>query len=70
MQSGVLYGYLGLVEGTIARMKQEMGEGVRVVATGGLARVIAPQTQMIDHLDPDLTLHGLRIIHELNSPRV
>lgn len=67
IQSGLLFGYVGLVEGMVARFKAELGPGTRVVATGGLAEVIARETDVIDVVDPWLTLHGLRIIYELNQ---
>jgi type III pantothenate kinase len=66
MQSGLMFGYVGLVEGMVARFKDELGPGTCVVATGGLAEVIARETDAIDIVDPWLTLHGLRIVHELN----
>lgn len=67
MQSGILFGYVGLIEGIVNRMKDELGEGVTVIGTGGYADVIAKETDVIDKVDPDLTLVGLRLIHELNS---
>jgi type III pantothenate kinase len=66
IQSGLLFGYVGLVEGMVARFKAELGPETRIVATGGLAEVIARETEVIDVVDPWLTLHGLRIIYELN----
>ncbi|HHS98051.1 MAG TPA: type III pantothenate kinase [Chloroflexi bacterium] len=66
IQSGLLFGYVGLVEGMVARFKAELGPETRVIATGGLAGVIAQETDVIDVVDPWLTLHGLRIIYELN----
>jgi type III pantothenate kinase len=66
MQSGLLFGYAGLVEGMVARFKADLGSGTCVVATGGLAEIIARETEVIDVVDPWLTLHGLRIIYELN----
>ncbi len=66
MQSGLFYGYVGLVEGIVQRMRRELGEPVACVATGGLAEMIAPETSAIDAVDRDLTLHGLRIIWERN----
>ncbi len=66
IQSGLLFGYVGLVEGMVARFKAELGPQTCVVATGGLAEVIARETEVIDVVDPWLTLHGLRIIYELN----
>ncbi len=65
MQSGILFGYVGLVEGLITRFHQELGPS-RVVATGGLAEIIARETKMIEVVDPRLTLEGLRLIYELN----
>ena len=67
MQSGLLFGYVGLVEGMVARFKAELGPETRIIATGGLAEVIAQETDVIDVVDPWLTLHGLRIIYELNQ---
>ncbi|MBI4321326.1 MAG: type III pantothenate kinase [Chloroflexi bacterium] len=65
MQSGILFGYVGLVEGLITRFVQELGPS-RVVATGGLAEIIAKETRMIEVVNPGLTLEGLRLIYELN----
>jgi type III pantothenate kinase len=62
MQSGLFYGYVGLVEGIVHRMRQELGVESASVATGGLAEMIAPETAAIDVVDRDLTLHGLRTI--------
>ncbi|MBI9043919.1 MAG: type III pantothenate kinase [Anaerolineaceae bacterium] len=67
IQSGLLFGYIGLVEGMVKRFRQELGEKTRVIATGGLANVIAPETKAIDIIAPWLTLDGLRIIWELNQ---
>ena len=66
MQSGMIFGYVGLVEGLITRFHQELGKA-RVVATGGLADIIARETPMIDVVDDRLTLYGLRLIYELNK---
>jgi len=67
LQAGVLYGYVGQVNYIVERMKAELGEpNTQVVATGGLARLIATRTHVIDHLDGLLTLKGLRIIYEKN----
>lgn len=69
MQSGVILGYASLVEGMVGRIRREMGEmgkKVKVISTGGLARVIAPNTNCMDIVDPNLTLDGLRLIYELN----
>lgn len=68
MQSGILFGYVGMIEGMIARMRNEMSEpNARVIATGGLASMLAPQTQVIERVEPDLILDGLRIIFDRNS---
>lgn len=66
MQAGLFYGYVGLVEGIVDRLKRELPAAPVTVATGGLAGVIAPDTRGIDHIEPDLTLHGLRIVWERN----
>jgi type III pantothenate kinase len=67
MQSGVVLGYVGLIEGIVARMRAELGAEAKVVATGGLAEVLAGQTQAIDVVDQRLTLDGLRLIWDLNQ---
>ena len=66
MQVGILYGFVGQVEGIISRMKKEINGIPKVVATGGLAPIIAGETDQIDLIDEYLTLEGLRIIYELN----
>jgi type III pantothenate kinase len=66
MESGLFYGYVGMVEGLVRRMDAELGGNAICVATGGLADVIAPETALIHHVDPDLTLHGLRLVWERN----
>ena len=66
MQSGILFGYVGLIEGLVMRFKQELDGVPTVVATGGLAPLIAKETAVIDAVAPDLTLHGLRMIYEMN----
>ncbi|WP_406677531.1 type III pantothenate kinase [Moorella sp. ACPs] len=67
MQAGIMYGFIGQVEGIVSRMKAEMGGRAVVVATGGLAGLIAPEVSCIDKVDPLLTLEGLRIVYERNS---
>lgn len=70
MQSGLVNGYTGLVEGLITKIQEEIGGKARVVATGGSANLIAPETKLIETVNPDLTLVGLQIIHDLNeSPK-
>jgi len=66
LQSGLLFGYVGLVEGMVARFRKELGPDMKAIATGGLASVIAGQTSVIDHIAPWLTLDGLKIVWELN----
>lgn len=67
MKAGLIYGYIGQVDYLVQRMKQEMQlEQVKVIATGGLASMIASESQTIDHIDKMLTLEGLRIIYEKN----
>ncbi len=67
IQSGLMFGYVGLVEGIVRRFKAELGERAVVIATGGLADVVASETRAIDHVDPYLTLEGLRLIYEMNA---
>ncbi|MEA3406881.1 MAG: type III pantothenate kinase [Chloroflexota bacterium] len=69
MRSGILYGYVGLVEGMVARFRQTLGPDMRVIATGGFASIIGSETKVIEHVDPWLTLKGLRIIYDLNRER-
>ena len=66
MQSGLVLGYVGLVEGLIRRIRAELGGEAKVIATGGLSETVAPLTPEIDVVDPWLTLDGLRIIAERN----
>ena len=66
MQAGILYGYAGLVDGIVERMKQELSSDAKVVATGGLAGLVAPETTSITAVMPDLTLEGLRILFDAN----
>ncbi len=64
MQSGLLFGYASMVEGMVARFPRQFGGDMKVIATGGLAEVIAKETKVIDIIAPWLTLDGLRIIWE------
>ncbi len=67
MQSGIFYGYVGLVEGIVTRIRAEVGQPLKVIATGGLAAAIAEASDMIDSVEPFLTLEGLRILYQRNS---
>ena len=67
LQSGLLFGYVGLVEGMIDRFREELGEEMKVIATGGLAEVVARETKVLQIIAPWLTLDGLRIIWGLNQ---
>lgn len=69
MQSGIYYGYLGLVDGILARIKREVPELKRVIATGGLAATFAEESEHIQLVDPELTMKGLKIIYERNRKR-
>ncbi|HEX9489446.1 MAG TPA: type III pantothenate kinase, partial [Stellaceae bacterium] len=66
MQSGLFWGYVGLVEGLVARIKQEFGQPMGVIATGGLAPLFDGATAAIERTDPNLTLWGLRIVYARN----
>ena len=67
MQAGIIFGYAGLVDGIVNRMKAELKSVPTVIATGGLTKIIAPETKTIDIVDEMLTLEGLRIIHLRNK---
>jgi len=67
MQSGVVFGHVGLIEGMILRIEQELGSKARVIATGGQAYFLAQEIPAIEIVDPDLTLIGLRLIYEMNK---
>ena len=66
IQSGLLFGYAGLVDAMVRRIKGELGERTRVIATGGLAQRIAAETETIERVEPHLTLEGLRLLFEKN----
>jgi type III pantothenate kinase len=68
LRSGWIYGYVGLVEGLVSRIKAELGDETLVIATGGLADYILPETTVVDVYDPTLTLKGLRLYFERNAP--
>jgi type III pantothenate kinase len=65
IQSGVLYGFAAQVDGLVERIESEMGTS-NIIATGGLASLVAPHTKYVQHVEPWLTLHGLRIVHDRN----
>ncbi len=66
MQAGILYGYAGLVDGIVERMKKELSPEAKVIATGGLAELVAPETRTIQEIRPQLTLEGLRLLFQIN----
>ncbi|MBV1798306.1 type III pantothenate kinase [Siccirubricoccus sp. G192] len=67
MQSGIYWGYVGMIEGIIGRIRGEQEAALKVIATGGLAPLFAEGTAVIDRIDPDITLEGLRLLAERNS---
>ncbi len=67
MQSGLVLGYVGLVKELVGRLKEELGGEPKVIATGGMAEIVAAWTEVIDVVSPTLTLDGIRIIYELNA---
>jgi len=67
MQSGVIFGHVGLIEGMIQRIEQELGSKAKVIATGGQAYFLAQEIPAIEMVNPDLTLIGLRLIYEMNK---
>ena len=67
MQAGIIYGYVGQAEGIVARMKKQSKEKPIVIATGGMASLIAGESTIIDHVDPLLTLKGLYLIYQRNQ---
>ena len=67
LQSGLFFGYVGLVQGILARMREEMGGAVRTLGTGGLSIALQAELQgLLDEVDPNLTLEGLRLLHDRN----
>ena len=69
LQSGLVYGYTGLVTTMVTRFKNELGQDAQVIGTGGLVGVIAKETDIFDVVNPDLTLIGLRLVYEMNHQR-
>jgi type III pantothenate kinase len=71
MQSGIYWGYIGLIEGLVARIRRELDSPAKVIATGGLAPLFSEGTEIFDRIDPDLTLDGLRMLADRNpAPRL
>jgi type III pantothenate kinase len=66
LQSGLIYGFTGLVKALVTRFQNELGGDARVIATGGLASLIAPETNLFDAVEPDLALIGLRLVYQMN----
>ena len=66
LQSGTIFGHVGLVEGLVRRIRDELGSEAIVIGTGGLVDVIGAHTKTIQTIDRDLTLKGLRLLHDLN----
>ncbi len=67
IQSGMLFGYVGLVEGMVARFRKELGANMKTIGTGSLVELIAQETETIEIVAPWLTLYGLKIVNELNQ---
>lgn len=70
IQAGLFFGYIGLVEGIVSRMRVEMGGNARIIATGGFGELISKETPVIEVVNQDLTLVGLRLIYDLNRGEV
>ncbi len=68
LQAGLVYGFAGQVDGIVGAIRKELGVAARVVATGGLASLVAPHSAVIEKVDPYLTLHGLRLVWEMSAP--
>jgi type III pantothenate kinase len=67
MQSGIIFGYIGMIEGIVSRIRQELGGKAKVIATGGYSRIITKDNSGIDIVNPDLTLIGLQLIYQMNK---
>ena len=68
MQSGIFWGYVGMIEGILTRIKGQLdSDKTQVIATGGLATVFKEHISLIDHIAPELTLDGLRMIYKMNN---
>ena len=69
MQAGIIYGYCGMVDYIVRKMKKEIGQNAKVIATGGLSEIVASESDVIDVVDRTLTLRGLNILYKLNSDK-
>ena len=69
LQSGLVFGYVGLVNGLVERFKAELGQDATVIGTGGLAEIMGRETEIFDAINPDLTLIGLRLVYDINQQR-
>ena len=67
VQSGLLFGYVALVEGMVDRFRLELGTNLNIIATGGLANIVGLETKIFQKIDPSLTLKGLELIYRLNN---
>ena len=67
LQSGFVFGFAGQIDGIVGRIRSQIGVGAKIIATGGLASLIAPHSETIETVDPDLTLNGLRLVWERNQ---
>ena len=70
MQSGIMFGAVDAMEGIVRRIKKSLGREAKVVATGGLAKIISAHTGVIDYIEPALVLEGVRIIYEKNQKKI
>lgn len=69
LQAGLIYGFTGLVKELVGRIQKELGGDAHVIATGGLASLIAPETDVIEAVEPDLALIGLRLVYQMNREK-
>ncbi|MEW5934669.1 MAG: type III pantothenate kinase, partial [Bacillota bacterium] len=69
MQAGIVLGFAGMIDSLVSRIKRELGGDARVVATGGLADLVAQEARTVEVVNPLLTLEGLRLVYERNLPR-
>ena len=69
MQAGIIYGYCGMIDYIVRKMKKEIGENAKVIATGGLSEIVASESDVIDVVDRTLTLRGLNMLYKLNTDK-